>query len=80
MLMNLLQILTLFALGFKAKFIQDKADKLSAHTLAAIAGHQKGHFFIIVKIGTKGSNDEVLIHDLANNKPTTHTFDELTSF
>jgi len=64
------------SLGFKAKFIQDKADKLSAHALPAIARHQDGHFFVIAKI----SNEEVLIHDLSNNKPTTHSFDELTSF
>ncbi|MFT5706466.1 MAG: subfamily B ATP-binding cassette protein HlyB/CyaB [Oceanospirillaceae bacterium] len=68
------------SLGFKAKFIVDEADKLSAHTLPAIARHQDGHFFIIAKV----SNDEVLIHDIANisenNKPTTHSFDELTSF
>ncbi len=64
------------SLGFKAKLIQDKADKLSAHTLPAIARHQEGHFFVIAKI----NNNEVLIHDLINSKPTTHTFDELTSF
>ncbi len=68
------------SLGFKAKFIIDKTDKLNAHTLPAIARHQNGHFFIIAKVGAKGNNDEVLIHDLTSSKPTTHTFDELTSF
>lgn len=68
------------SLGFKAKFIQDKAGKLNAHTLPAIARHQDGHFFIIAKVGLKDGNDEVLIHDLTNNKPTTHSRDELTSF
>jgi len=62
------------SLGFKAKFIQDKADKLSAHTLPAIARHQDGHFFIIAKI----SNDEVLIHDLTNQKPESLPFAQLT--
>lgn len=64
------------SLGFKAKFIQDKADELSAHTLPVIARHREGYFFVIAKI----SNNKVLIHDLTNNKPTTHSFDELTSF
>ena len=63
------------SLGFKAKFIQDKADRLSAHTLPAIACHQDDHFFIIAKI----TSDEVLIHDIANtnqnNKPTSDSFD-----
>ncbi len=62
------------SLGFKAKFIQDKADKLSAHTLPAIARHQDGHFFIIAKV----SNDEVLIHDLTNQKPESLSFAQLT--
>ena len=68
------------SLGFKARFIKDSAEKLSEHTLPAIARHQDGRFFIIAKI----SKNEVLIHDLSsnesNNKPTTHTFDELNSF
>ena len=68
------------SLGFKAKFIQDKAEKLSEHTLPAIARHKEGHFFIIAKVGAKINNNEVLIHDLTNNKPTTHSFEELDSF
>ena len=68
------------SLGFRAKFIVDKAGKLSAHTLPAIARHQDGHFFLIVKIGTKGGSDEVLIHDLAYGKPSTHSFNELNEF
>jgi len=68
------------SLGFKAKFIVGKVEKLSEHTLPAIVRHQNVHFFIIAKI----SKDEVLIHDLtnckSNNKPTMHSFDELTSF
>ena len=68
------------SLGFKAKFIQDTPEQLSAHLLPAIARHKEGHFFIIAK----STNDEVLIQDLntsaASNAPTTHTFEELSSF
>ncbi|WP_281561677.1 type I secretion system permease/ATPase [Thalassomonas sp. RHCl1] len=64
------------SLGFKAKFIQDSSEKLSAHLLPAIGRHQDGHFFIIAKV----ANDEVLIHDLEKNKPTTHSYEELASF
>ncbi|WDE02585.1 type I secretion system permease/ATPase [Thalassomonas actiniarum] len=64
------------SLGFKAKFITDQVDNLSEHLLPAIARHRDGHFFIIAKV----DQDEVLVHDLKNNKPTTHSYDELTSF
>lgn len=66
-------------LGFKAKFIKDQPGKLSAHTLPAIAKHKNGHFFIIAKVSDKSNDNAVLIHDLTNNKPSTCTFDELSS-
>tara|TARA_R110002050_G_C8648956_1_gene490040 strand:- start:188 stop:508 length:321 start_codon:yes stop_codon:yes gene_type:complete len=34
------------SVGFKAKFIQDKPEKLSEHILPAIARHKEGLFFI----------------------------------
>lgn len=61
------------SLGFKAKFIQDKVEKLSAHLLPAIARHEDGHFFIIAK----STDDEVLIQDLQNQKPETLSFAQL---
>jgi len=61
------------SLGFKAKFIGDKPEKLSAHVLPAIARHEEGHFFVIAK----STNDEVLIHDLTEQKPQTLTFAQL---
>jgi len=61
------------SLGFKAKFIKDKPEKLSAHLLPAIARHEDGHFFIIAK----ATNDEVLIHDLTEQKPQTLSFAQL---
>lgn len=62
------------SLSFKAKFIHDTPAQLNQRLLPAIARHQDGHFFIIAKV----SDNNVLIHDLKNNKPTTHTFDELS--
>lgn len=68
------------SLGFKAKFIQDKPEKLSEHLLPAIARHKDGHFFIIVKV----ANDEVLVQDIdasaTSNAPTSHSFVELNDF
>lgn len=63
------------SLGFKAKFIQDKAEKLSAHLLPAIGRHEDGHFFVIAK----STDDEILIHDLENQKPETLSFAQLES-
>jgi len=45
------------SLGLKAKFIKDSAEKISEHTLPAIARHQNGNLFIIAKI----SSDEVIL-------------------
>ncbi|RHW77522.1 type I secretion system permease/ATPase [Colwellia sp. RSH04] len=72
------------SLGFKAKFIQDKPEKLSEHLLPAIARHKDGHFFIIAKV----ANQEVLIQELVSddskektrNAPTTHSFESLLNF
>ncbi len=66
------------SVGFKAKFTQDKPEKLSEHILPAIARHKEWHFFIIAKV----SQDEVLIQDVnsKNNAPTTHSFEALSLF
>lgn len=66
------------SIGFKATFIIDTADKLTAHVLPAIARHIDGHFFIIAKV----ANDEVLVQDIADASRglTTHTFDKLNEF
>ncbi|WP_173497199.1 type I secretion system permease/ATPase [Shewanella sp. ISTPL2] len=66
------------SIGFKAKFIIDTAEKLTAHTLPAIARHVDGHFFIIVKI----ANDEVLVQEItgANIGLSSHTFAEINEF
>jgi len=63
------------SLGFKAKFIKDKVEKLSGHLLPAIARHEDGHFFIIAK----SADNEVLIQDLQNQKPETLSFAQLES-
>jgi len=65
------------SLGFKAKFIQDKVEKLSAHLLPAIARHEDGHFFLIVKVDSKGTGNEVLIQDLKNRAPETLSLAQL---
>ncbi len=61
------------SLGFKAKFIQDTPQQLSAHLLPALARNKNGNFFIIAKV----SDDEVLIQDLENKGPLTYTFEQL---
>ena len=61
------------SLSFKAKFVKEISSNLSAQLLPAIARHINGHFFIIAKV----TDNEVLIHDLQNKKPTSHTFEEL---
>ncbi|XPF95841.1 ABC transporter transmembrane domain-containing protein [Colwellia sp. RE-S-Sl-9] len=64
------------SLGFKAKFIVDTVKDLKAETLPTIARHKEGHFFIIAKI----TDDDVLIQDLQQGKPVTHTHEELSDF
>jgi len=64
------------SLSFKAKFVKDTASKLNQRLLPAIARHNDGHFFIIAKTSDEG----VLIHDIKNNKPTTHSMGELNEF
>lgn len=61
------------SLGFKAKFIQDSANQLNNQLLPAIAKHRDGHFFVIAKV----LDNQVLIHDLTENKPNSVSFDEL---
>lgn len=64
------------SLSFKAKFIVDTVKDLKAETLPAIARHKEGHFFIIAKI----TDDDVLIQDLQQGKPVTHSHEELSEF
>ncbi|WP_435277329.1 type I secretion system permease/ATPase (plasmid) [Psychrobium sp. nBUS_13] len=61
------------SLGFKAKFIVETPNKLSADVLPSIARHNDGHYFIIAKL----VDDKVLIQDLIDNKPQTLSLDEL---
>jgi len=62
------------SLGFKAKFIVETPNKLSADVLPSIARHNDGHYFIIVKM----VDDKILIQSLTDNKPQMLGVDELS--
>ncbi|TQV85064.1 type I secretion system permease/ATPase [Aliikangiella coralliicola] len=61
------------SLGFKAKLLRTKTNRLHKLILPAIAKRHNGTYFVIAKI----SDDQVLIQDVALGKPEQLSFSEL---